>query len=54
MFGIPETFFVDREGTIVGKLTGPASVDILAATLDKILLGEEVESVRTGDPQNAP
>ena len=54
VFGIPETFFVDRDGTIVGKLTGPANGEILVRTLDAILLGQQVDSVRTGDPQSEP
>lgn len=47
VFGIPETFFVDRTGTIVAKITGPASHALLSRVLDAILAGRPPES-RTG------
>jgi cytochrome c biogenesis protein CcmG/thiol:disulfide interchange protein DsbE len=37
VYGVPETFFVDGEGRIVDKITGPATAGALAATLDGIL-----------------
>lgn len=38
--GVPETFFVDRAGTVVAKVTGPVDWPIVASTLDAILAGE--------------
>ncbi len=52
--GVPETYFVDRDGTVVAKITGPISLGLATATLDRIILGEPVESSRTGDVQTQP
>ncbi len=52
--GVPETYFVDRDGTVVAKITGPISLGLATATLDRIILGEPVESSRTGDLQTEP
>ncbi|MEN8114467.1 MAG: TlpA family protein disulfide reductase, partial [Actinomycetota bacterium] len=49
--GLPETFFVDRQGTVVGKVIGPVTYDLLVGTIDKILLGQDVESVTTGETE---
>lgn len=40
VFGVPETFFVDREGQIVHKIAGPVDTERLTAALDAILAGE--------------
>lgn len=37
VFGVPETFFVDRDGTIVAKIAGPVTDASLAGTIDRIL-----------------
>ncbi len=52
--GVPETYFVDRDGTVVAKITGPISLALATATLDRIILGEPVESSRTGEVQTQP
>ena len=52
--GVPETYFIDRDGTVVAKITGPIEFGLAAATLDRIILGQPVDSVRTGDVQQAP
>jgi cytochrome c biogenesis protein CcmG/thiol:disulfide interchange protein DsbE len=49
--GLPETFFVDRSGTVVGKVIGPVTYELLSATIDKILLGQDVDSVKTGETE---
>ncbi|MCH8899038.1 MAG: redoxin domain-containing protein [Acidobacteria bacterium] len=49
--GLPETFFIDRSGVVVGKIIGPVTYDLLAATLNNILLGEAVDSVKTGETE---
>lgn len=54
LLGVPETFFVDRDGTIVGKVSGPVNTPLLTATLDAILLGRagDLGVVKTGEVQN--
>ena len=52
VLGLPETFFIDREGTVVAKVSGPLSFGLLTRTLDAILLGRSVDSVTTGDVEN--
>ncbi|MEA3510399.1 MAG: redoxin family protein [Actinomycetota bacterium] len=49
--GLPETFFVDRDGVIVGKVIGPVTYDLLTATIDRVLLGEDINSVKTGETE---
>ncbi len=52
VLGIPETFFVDREGIIVGKISGASTYGLLARTLDQIILGEPIGEVTTGVVEN--
>lgn len=52
--GVPETYFIDRTGTVVAKITGPITKDLVSATLDRIVLGEAPDSVTTGDLQVSP
>ncbi|MGH7746851.1 MAG: TlpA family protein disulfide reductase, partial [Candidatus Dormibacteria bacterium] len=54
VFGIPETFFVDRTGTIVAKITGPTSRALLSRVLDAILAGRRPESRTNGTVAPAP
>ncbi|MEA2010716.1 MAG: redoxin domain-containing protein [Actinomycetota bacterium] len=49
--GLPETFFVDRGGIVVGKVIGPVTYDLLTATIDRVLLGEDIGSVKTGETE---
>ena len=49
--GLPETFFVDRDGIIVGKVIGPVTYELLTATIDQVLRGEDIESVKTGETE---
>jgi len=35
--GVPETFFVDKEGTIVHKVAGPVSQQVMVETLEPLL-----------------
>ncbi len=48
MFGVPETFFIDRNGTIVAKITGPSNYRLLSSTLDDILAGRKPASHTQG------
>lgn len=53
VLGLPQTFFLDRSGTIVGQVNGPVNHAMLANTLDAILLGQSVDSVtETGNLEN--
>lgn len=53
VLGLPQTFFLDRSGTIVGQVNGPVSYGMLVNTLDAILLGQTVDPVtETGDLEN--
>ncbi|MEN8239190.1 MAG: TlpA disulfide reductase family protein [Actinomycetota bacterium] len=52
VLGIPETFFVDRDGIVVGKVSGPVSYPLVARTLDQIIVGESVGDIKTGDVEN--
>jgi len=54
VFGIPETFFIDRRGTVVAKITGKSSFPLLADTLDQVLAGRTPQSRQTGRVQPAP
>jgi cytochrome c biogenesis protein CcmG/thiol:disulfide interchange protein DsbE len=35
--GVPETFFLDRQGIIVAKFSGPMTTDVLQANLEKAI-----------------
>jgi cytochrome c biogenesis protein CcmG, thiol:disulfide interchange protein DsbE len=53
VLGLPETFFIDREGTIVAKVSGAVDFDLLAGTIEAIALGEAVDpEVITGEVEN--
>ena len=54
VFGIPETFFIDRDGTVVAKITGESDAQLLSETLDQILAGEQPGARKVGDTENAP
>ena len=54
VFGIPETFFIDEEGTVVGKIIGESDALTLGATLDAIKRGETPGQSVTGDTQQRP
>jgi cytochrome c biogenesis protein CcmG/thiol:disulfide interchange protein DsbE len=51
--GLPETFFIDREGVVRAKVSGPVSTPLLQRTLDALVLGEFVEpAVVTDEVEN--
>lgn len=55
VFGVPETFFIDREGRIAAKITGPSTFPLLARVLDEMLAGKDPEpTTKTGPVQEAP
>ncbi|MFQ5555395.1 MAG: TlpA family protein disulfide reductase [Acidimicrobiia bacterium] len=52
VLGLPETFFVDADGTIVGKISGPAPAGLLAATVQRLVLGEAIGTITSGEVEN--
>ncbi|MCL1600923.1 MAG: redoxin domain-containing protein [Actinomycetia bacterium] len=52
VLGLPETFFVDRDGIVVGKVSGPVTLGLLTQTIDKIILGESIGDIETGEVEN--
>jgi cytochrome c biogenesis protein CcmG/thiol:disulfide interchange protein DsbE len=42
--GVPETFFIDRDGVVMAKVAGPVNYAIMSATIDQIVVGESVGS----------
>lgn len=54
VFGIPETFFIDPEGLIVGKIIGQTDAILLGTTLDQILRGDQPGERTVGTVQNGP
>ena len=54
VFGIPETFFIDEEGTVVGKIIGESDALILGWTIDAIKRAETPGQNVTGDTQQRP
>lgn len=54
VFGIPETFFVNEEGVMVGKIVGETDALILGSTIDSIRRGEQPGQTVTGDTAQSP
>lgn len=54
VFGIPETFFIDEDGLVVGKIIGESDALTLGATIDAIKRGERPGQSVTGDTQQRP
>lgn len=54
VYGVPETFVIDREGTIVAKITGASTFELLADTLDQVLAGRSPGATVNGPVQPAP
>ena len=54
VFGIPETFFIDEGGTVVGKIIGESDAFTLGATIDAIKRGESPGQSVTGNTQQSP
>lgn len=49
VLGLPETFFIDRNGIIRGKVSGPVNLDFLGRTIEAIALGEAIDPQTTTD-----
>ena len=41
--GVPETFFIDRNGIVVGKVSGAVDAAVMTSTLDAILIGASLQ-----------
>jgi cytochrome c biogenesis protein CcmG/thiol:disulfide interchange protein DsbE len=53
VLGLPETFFIDREGIVVAKVSGAITFELLAGTIEAIALGEAFDpEVVTGEVEN--
>ena len=54
VFGIPETFFIDPEGTVVGRIIGPTDALTLGGAIDAIRRGEDPGEKRLGNTRSGP
>ena len=54
VFGIPETFFVDPSGVVVGRIVGPVDALTLGASVDAIRAGREPGEQVLGNTRSAP
>ncbi|MFP5333206.1 MAG: redoxin domain-containing protein [Acidimicrobiia bacterium] len=54
VFGVPETYFIDANGVVVGKIQGESTALLLGQTIDTIRRGEDPGQQVTGDVQSAP
>lgn len=54
VFGVPETFFIDPEGVVAGKITGESNAALLGSTLDQILAGKRPGDYTAGTVQSEP
>jgi cytochrome c biogenesis protein CcmG/thiol:disulfide interchange protein DsbE len=54
VFGVPETFIIDRDGVIRGKITGASTFHLLAGAVEEVLAGREPQSRTSGSVQPAP
>ncbi len=54
VFGIPETFFVAADGTVVGKAIGATEALTLGTTIDAVLRGERPGQDVLGDTFTGP
>ncbi len=54
VFGIPETFFIDGDGVVVGKIIGESNALVLGDALDTILAGDTYGTEVAGNQRSAP
>ncbi|MGH8915943.1 MAG: redoxin domain-containing protein [Acidimicrobiia bacterium] len=54
VFGVPETFLIDTDGVVVGKITGESNAVLLGTTLDQILAGDRPGEHTAGTVQSSP
>lgn len=51
VFGIPETFVVDRDGVIRAKIVGESDLAVLSRTIEAVLNGREPGTTVVGDTE---
>lgn len=54
VFGIPETFFIGADGTVVRKIVGAADALILGSTIDAVLAGASPGQLVVGETFTGP
>lgn len=54
LFGVPETYFIDADGIVQGKIQGETNALLLGQTIDALKRGEDVGSQVVGDVQTSP
>lgn len=54
VFGIPETFFVAADGTVVGKAIGATDALVLGSTIDAVLRGDQPGQQVLGETFDGP
>ena len=54
VFGVPETYFIDGNGVVVGKIQGESNALLLGQTIDAIRRGEDPGQQVVGDVQSGP
>lgn len=54
VFGVPETYVIDRDGTIAAVIRGQVTEPLLDRTIEAVVLGQEVEQAPPGTVQARP
>lgn len=54
VFGIPETYFIDPEGIVVGRIIGPTDALTLGQSIDAIRRGDDPGQQVLGNTRSAP
>lgn len=55
VFGVPETFFIGRDGKIAAKITGASTFPLLSGTINALLANQSPDpSVKTGPVKSGP
>lgn len=54
VFGVPETFFIDRDGTVVAKVVGKTDLGLLSSTIETIMAGGTPDSVSRSGYEQQP
>lgn len=54
VFGIPETYFVDADGTVVGRIIGPTDALTLGRSIDAMHRGEKPGEQHLGNTRSSP
>ncbi len=54
VFGVPETYFVDADGVVRGKIQGESTALVLGTAIDRIMRGEDPGQQVVGEVQSGP